>query len=126
MTTEPKKKRSPTRISPKQYYQLCEYVKLKYAAEGKTDKEFAVLAAQELNMPIVEAHVSTARDVFSIPSTRDVKREENRRAPKLDSLADFSALEKRIAHLEACAIHYGIFALPAPGTLRFPVDPREI
>lgn len=88
-----------TRLTIKEQFLLNNFVQAEYAKSGLLDTEFAEKAAGFLSIPHINRnHVASAREVFDLPSNRDVARAEKKAAAPAQDLAP---LEKRLDTLEA-------------------------
>lgn len=85
------------RLTLKEQHTLNNFVQGEYVPSKLTDVAFAVRASEFLNLPGINArHIASAREIFDIPSNRDVERVEKRVAPSLD----LSPIEDRLLTLE--------------------------
>ena len=57
-------------LSRAQVYKLCSLLEMRYVEAGVTDREFAVMAENELGFPLNENHVTHCRIDLGIPSYR--------------------------------------------------------
>lgn len=90
--------RKVVRLSLKQQFSLNNFVQAEYAASGLTDVEFSAKASEFLNLPGINArHIGSAREIFSLPSNRDVSRQAS--LPGIDE-SRVSLLDERLTSVE--------------------------
>ena len=90
--------RKVVRLSLKQQFSLNNFVQAEYAASGLTDAEFSAKASEFLNLPGINArHIGSAREIFSLPSNRDLSRQAS--LPGIDE-SRVSLLDERLTSVE--------------------------
>jgi len=94
--SEPKK--TVRRLTLKEQFALNNFVNAEYATSGLTDVEFSAKASEFLNLPGINArHIGSAREIFSLPSNRDVSRQAS--LPGIDE-SRVSLLDERLTSVE--------------------------
>jgi adenylate kinase family enzyme len=96
----PEPERKVKRLTLKEQHALNTFVQAEYVKSTLTDVEFSEKAAAFLSLPGINArHVGSAREIFDIPSNRDLARLEKKSAVAVS--ADLGPIEKRLDTLEA-------------------------
>lgn len=67
-----------TRLKLGEMFKLVEFVREHYAQSGKTDEEFATVAANTLGFAITRTNVITAREAINVPSNVTRMRTEDK------------------------------------------------
>lgn len=90
------------RLSLKEQHALNGFIEKEYVNSKLTDVEFAEKASTFLSLPGVNArHIASSREIFSIPSNRDVARVEKLQAVSPEHATRLDSFDKRLTTTEA-------------------------
>ena len=95
-------KRTARKPTARESFQLGELVREGYSESGLTDIAFAALASEKLGFPVSPSSVGTARNIFGLPSNRDVARALKTQEPidLTQVLNELHALQQMIVALQ--------------------------
>lgn len=88
-----------TVLTHKQAFELANFVKANYEAQGLADDKFAAGACLSLGFLVNANNVATAREVVGLKATRDVLREKNSQTLET-ALERLAVLESTVEDLE--------------------------